>query len=87
MVGAAVELRVTTPWARWSKGSTEAEQESCREGMSVHLSRSGEDRWCLVQRYVAMEALWLGPNALAGLEDSADFRRWLAEGPGPAPHA
>ena len=45
-----------------------------------------EDRWCLVHRFLQMEALWLAPSALAGLEDSADFRRWLAEGPGPVPH-
>jgi hypothetical protein len=47
--------------------------------MSVHLRRADEDRWCLVQRHLTFEALWVGPNALQGLEDSTDFRRWLAE--------
>ena len=65
------------PWTRRGNGSTEMDQASCARGVSVHLRRAKENRWCIAVPFITMRAMWLLDTSLEGLQGDALFGRWV----------
>ena len=77
--GVILECWSAGPWERWTKDSTTGEQERCAAGVSVHLRRNLENRWCIAVPYITMRAMWLLDTSLEGLERDAVYGRWVME--------
>ena len=77
--GVVFECWAEGPWTRWGSGSTDMEQASCARGVSVHLRRAKENRWCIAVPYITMRAMWLLDTSLEGLQGDAIFGRWVME--------
>ena len=67
------------PWEQWTQTtrSTIGEQERCAAGVSVHLRRGLENRWCIAVPYINMQAMWLLDTSLEGLGNDDIYRRWV----------